>query len=82
MLEGQSLTSADFNSGTWGRVVSLLETRLESARRRLENVQSDVSSNELRGRISEIRALLELEADLNRMIDESKLHDAPDYSPR
>lgn len=81
MLEN-TLTASDFNSGTWGRVVSLLETRLESARVRLESAQTEAASNELRGRIAEIRTVLGLEADLYRTIEEAKLHDAPDYSPR
>lgn len=80
-MTDSTLTASDFTSGTWGRVVSLLETRLESSRIRLESMQSEESANEIRGRIAELRALLTLEADLYRTLDEAKLHDAPDYSP-
>jgi len=79
MLE-TPLTAADFQSGTWGRLIEVLESRLESAQRRLESVQSEASSNELRGRIVEIRTLLGLEADLMRTLTDMKVLDKADYS--
>lgn len=81
MLDEQ-LTPSDFNTGTWGRLVALLETRLESARIRLESMQSEESANEIRGRIAELRFLLDMEETFHRTLDDVALHDAPDFSPR
>lgn len=75
-----ALNVSDFQGQTWARLIDLAQARLESALRRIESVQSEVTTNELRGRIAELRFLLSLEEEFHRRLDEVRLHDKPDYS--
>lgn len=74
------MTVGDFNSGTWKRLTEVLQSRLESAHRRLEMVQAEAVTNELRGRIAELRFILGCEEEFHRRLDEIRLHDKADYS--
>lgn len=75
-----ALTIADFQTVTWARLTEVAQARLDSAHRRLEMVQPEVMTNELRGRIAELRFVLSLEEEFHRRLDDMRLHDTADYS--
>ena len=71
---------SDFQSKTWASLIEVVQVRLDSAQHRLEGPQSENDTNVLRGRIAELRFLLEMEEEFHRRLDEPRLHDKPDYS--
>ena len=75
-----ALNVSDFQSGTWGRLIEVVQARLETAQRRLEGPQAETDTNVMRGRIAELRFILEMEEEFHRRLDEVRLHDKPDYS--
>lgn len=77
-----ALQGTDFHSVTWARLQEVAQARLDAAHRRLEQVQPEATSNEWRGRIAELRFLLDMEETFHRTLDDVALHDAPDFSPR
>ena len=78
--EESALTVADFQSVTWERLTEVAQARLDSAQRRIEMVQAEAVTNELRGRIAELRFILGCEEEFHRRLDDTRLHDKADYS--
>lgn len=75
------LNVADFQSSTWNRLTTYLEERVSVCSRRLESTNTTESDTQvLRGRILELRSLLDLEDEFHSRLDAPRLHGTPDTS--
>ena len=64
------LNEADFRSETWQKIKAQLEQRLESCRKRNDsNALSVIDTAHLRGRITELKYLIDLEEGPSKQID-------------
>ena len=57
------LDAADKNSGTWRKLLGHLNEKLNTARGKLEGEQSEQSTARVRGQISTLKALIDLDKD-------------------
>lgn len=67
------LTQADMVTATWLRIREQLEERLEALRRKNDHALSEIETSRIRGRIAEIKSLLEPEVEQNEAIDLTEL---------
>lgn len=57
----KGLIKADFQSDTWKRLIQHLEIRLERFRKKNDSNLSESETTKLRGRIAELKFLLDLD---------------------